>query len=78
MFVSFLNVLKDVCVNVGPRFIGPVPWCVFIDNCICTITGSSKAKKMKLTVKGGAAVDPDSGTYLHGFLFFHFCAFFQP
>lgn len=26
------------------------------------ITGGSKAKKVKLTVKGGAAVDPDSGT----------------
>lgn len=26
-------------------------------------TGGSKAKKMKLTVKGGAAVDPDSGRH---------------
>lgn len=33
----------------------------FINNCFM-ITGGSKAKKMKLTVKGGAAVDPDSGT----------------
>lgn len=27
-----------------------------------TMTGGSKSKKMKLTVKGGAAVDPDSGS----------------
>lgn len=27
----------------------------------CIIAGGSKGKKMKLTVKGGAAVDPDSG-----------------
>ena len=25
------------------------------------VSGGSKSKKMKLTVKGGAAVDPDSG-----------------
>lgn len=29
----------------------------------CGITGGSKSKKMKLTVKGGAAVDPDSGSH---------------
>lgn len=28
------------------------------------VTGGSKAKKMKLTVKGGAAVDPDSGSHI--------------
>lgn len=27
----------------------------------CFIAGGHKSKKMKLTVKGGAAVDPDSG-----------------
>lgn len=32
-------------------------------NAFFTITGASKSKKMKLTVKGGAAVDPDSGSH---------------
>ena len=27
-------------------------------------SGGSKSKKMKLTVKGGAAVDPDSGKFV--------------
>lgn len=33
-------------------------------NCIYNFIGGSKSKKMKLTVKGGAAVDPDSGNAL--------------
>ena len=37
--------------------------CLSLNNCLCIITVGSKAKKMKLTVKGGAAVDPDSGTW---------------
>lgn len=38
-------------------------WCTFKNKYVNTFIGSSKAKKMKLTVKGGAAVDPDSGTH---------------
>lgn len=49
----------DLCYNCSALC---VYVCIFINNYIYTITGSSKAKKMKLTVKGGAAVDPDSGT----------------
>lgn len=50
---------------------------MFLNDSICTNAGGSKTKKMKLTVKGGAAVDPDSGSQenthckaiLCGFLF---------
>lgn len=42
------------------------------------ITGGSKAKKMKLTVKGGAAVDPDSGTHKFPLLNESSVFFFHP
>lgn len=51
---------------------------VLMNNSNCVTAGGSKSKKMKLTVKGGAAVDPDSGRHEHSALETHLCSFFAP
>lgn len=50
-----------------------VLWVLLPGDDSCNFIGDGKSKKMKLTVKGGAAVDPDSGnTQCSELMFFSF------
>lgn len=62
--VALIKMLIDFCLNFRlyqfNRFHASLV--IVLNDCINLFIGGSKSKTMKLTVKGGAAVDPDSGS----------------